>query len=207
MLSAIALGMFLGGVPAYKSLVPIGVDRGFDKRTLDFADLDSRRTLLEHERFLRSWGLDSLQCHQGRESYRLFNEPGLMGGDMVIVEAQIEGLRGSLDVREFGPLPVAMEGRSYGWNPLSSRQVPASRFDIISSQLTDILQADARPRINDRFVDAPRVTIETCRNQRYHFFVRNSDTYFDEDDGTKIVRLAQSLLHLAKRDQPSTAMN
>ncbi len=197
LLSAITAGVFLGSLPPDDNLVATPSDTGFDNRVLDFADVEARQTLIEHERFLRNWNLESLRCHPGRESYRVFNEPGLMGGNMVIVEAQVEGSTASLDVREFGRLAIAEDGRSHGWNPVASRQLSPTRFSKLHDQLTDILRTQAAPQINDRFVDASRVTVETCRRQRYHFFVRNSD----EDTDAVIVLLARSILHLAGRDR------
>ena len=201
---AIAIGLLLGRMPADSNREPTPVDPGFDNLALDFSNPETRQALLEHERYLRDWELDSLQCHQGRESYRVFNDPGLMGGDRVIVEAQFDAHNGSIDIREFGPLAAARGRRAYGWIPVSYRMLSPDRFLEVHDQLTDVLRAGAAPRINDRYVDSSRVTLESCRNERYHFFVRNPDTFIEDDGGRLIVRLARSILHLAERDRATT---
>ena len=178
-------------------------DPGFDGVAADIADPTARSTLLDHEESLRRQQLESMRCEVGDEAYRIIYESGLTGRSddrSRIVEVQVWSASASLVERTFNCSKEPDDRGVCAWRRSRYGKIPASSVIAVREALTAALKARAAPQVDHRSVDASRVFVEACRNNRYHFFTRTLD--LDNTSGAAgVVLLARNLLHLTRRDQ------
>lgn len=139
---------------------------------MDYADRDTRAALNAFETFTLGNDLDSLalRCREDVEIYRTTQSPGLADGDFTGLELSVGKDTANLRTMKFDRLGPG--GDDYGWHVVSNRTVDADEVRSIQSAADSLL--NARLKVADaRIIDAGGLTAETCRHDRYHFFLRH----------------------------------
>ena len=167
---------------------------------LDFADPELRRALDEHATFNLGRGLDAITrgC-VGRERYRVITNPGLIdpgldSSDTISVDATINGDHAIVTTRKF--VASAQRG-DYRWRVSSTRPMELQEIRSIRDAATRLLLSGMTPAIGDAYVDSSEWIVETCRNERYHFWRRRNPND-GRTDQAAFIAFAQTLQSLGK---------
>jgi hypothetical protein len=163
---------------------------------LDFADPELRRALDEHATFNLGRGLDaiSLGC-VSRERFRVITRPGLIdpglahSSDTVSVDAKINGDYAIVTTRKF---VAGTQRGDYRWQVSSTRQIDLQEIRSLRDAARRLLLSGMTPAIGDAYVDSSEWIVETCRNERYHFWRRRNPNG-EQADQAAFVAFAQTL--------------
>jgi hypothetical protein len=140
---------------------------------LDLANYELRKALDEYAMFTLGRGLESIadRCDGQREIYRVVTLPGL-GGDsrFVAVDFEVSGSTAAVKTLMFN------EGATgqYAWHVASRRTVGEKDIEATRDAAGTLLLSGIPAAIEDAYIDAPDWIVETCRNDRYHFFRRRA---------------------------------
>ena len=161
-------------------------------RPLDFADVELRRALDEFAMFAGR-DLPRIADHcGGREVYRSVRIPGLGGSAFEAVDVEVSGSTALVKEWAFTARPTP---DGHAWQVVSRRTVDADAIAAIRSDAARMLLSDMRAAIGDAYIDATERVVETCRNERYHFYRRRD---YEEPPDTPFHRFARNLLALAR---------
>jgi len=168
-------------------------------RPLDFASYDLRQALDEYAMFVLGNGLARIDsaCAGGREIYRAVHLPGLGGGEFVAVDLEISGSTATVRTWRFTVKPTP---NGHPWQVAARRMVGTAEIDAIRTAAARLLLSDMPAAINDAYTDVADQMVETCRNERYHFF-RRRDPVDGAPPDTPFNRFTGALLALRDRLQ------
>jgi len=204
----VCVSLLVGGLLAWQTSLPAIIDAGgkraiVDSVPLDYADSATRDAVLWHLRDPVNHGLlpFASACRDHAEGYRLTFEPGLGSGNFQVVDVRRSGRAAA--VVEFGPRHASNWPGDF-WQQTARRKMGVAALAPVRAALDEALRTGTPVSIRDRYIDAPRTTLETCQRGRYHFFTRA----WSEDDpsGSADVEfdvLARAILALAKRTPAS----
>lgn len=162
---------------------------------LDFADATVRSAIDVYGKFTLGRGLESIaaDCSRGKEIYRAVTLPAF-GKDttLMAVDFNVAGGQGAVTTRKFGPTG----GGDYAWQVAAQRVVGLRDADAIRDAAARLLLSGLPAAIDDNHIDQSDWVIETCRNERYHFFRRRSAEAFPENE--PFVSMVRTLLVLRR---------
>ena len=161
---------------------------------LDLADPELRSALDAHAMFNLGRGLDAItrDC-VSRERFRVIVIPGLdPDSDFVAVDAMVNGDHAIVTTRKFG---AGQKQADYRWRVSSRRQTGPQEIRTIRDAARLLLLSGMTPAIGDAHVDSSEWIVETCRNERYHFWRRRNPDGGQADQAA-FMAFAQRLLTL-----------
>jgi hypothetical protein len=128
----------------------------------------------------------------GREIYRIVRTPGLGDGNFIAVDVRVSGSTAMVETWAFN---ASAKSDGYAWQVVSQRIVDADAIEAMRSDAAQLLLSDLPAAIADAYIDASEQVVETCRNDRYHFYRRRN---FGPAD-TPFHRFARNLLALSRQ--------